>query len=206
MLTIGLTGGIASGKTTVSDLFAGLGVAVVDTDVISRQLLEIDQPGYDQVLQHFGKGILLKNRAIDRVQLRRLVFNDELEKCWLEGMLHPVVYRQTQQLIEECNNNYYVLVVIPLLFESNFRSLVDRVLVIDCSPDTQIARLISRDNIDRELAQKMLAQQWSNNARLEQADDVICNDANLDLGAQVTNLHARYLLLAGSPPAESGAP
>ena len=205
MLTIGLTGGIASGKTTVSDLFAGLGVAVVDTDVISRQLLEIDQPGYDQVLQHFGNGILLKNRAIDRVQLRRLVFNDELEKRWLEEVLHPVVYRQTQQLIEECNNNYYVLVVIPLLFESNFRSLVDRVLVIDCSPDTQIARLISRDNIDRGLAQKMLAQQWSNNARLEQADDVICNDANLDLGQQVTNLHARYLLLAGSPPAESGA-
>ncbi len=206
MLIIGLTGGIASGKTTVSDLFAGLGVAVVDTDVISRQLLEIDQPGYDQVLQHFGNGILLKNREIDRVQLRRLVFNDELEKRWLEGRLHPVVYLQTQQLIEECNNNYYVLLVIPLLFESNFRSLVDRVLVIDCSPDTQIARLISRDNIDRELAQKMLAQQWSNNARLEQADDVICNDANLDLGQQVTNLHARYLLLAGSPPAESWEP
>lgn len=204
MLTIGLTGGIASGKTTVSDLFAGLGVAVVDTDVISRQLLEIDQPGYDQVLQHFGNAILLKNRAIDRAQLRRLVFNDELEKRWLEGVLHPVVYRQTQQLIEKYHNNAYVLVVIPLLFESNFRSLVDRVLVIDCSPDTQIARLISRDNIDRELAQQMLAQQWQNKARLKQADDVICNDANLDLGQQVTNLHARYLLLAGSLLAESG--
>jgi dephospho-CoA kinase len=200
MLTIGLTGGIASGKTTVSDLFAGLGVAVVDTDVISRQLLEIDQPCYDQVLQHFGNGILLKNRAIDRAQLRRLVFNDELEKCWLEEVLHPVVYRQTRQLIEKCNNNYYVLVVIPLLFESNFGSLVDRVLVIDCSPDTQIVRLISRDDIDRELAQKMLDQQWSNSARLEQADDVICNDANLDLGQQVANLHARYLLLAGKSP------
>jgi len=199
VLTIGLTGGIASGKTTVSNLFAELGVSVVDTDVISRQLLEIDQPCYDQVLQHFGKGILLKNRAIDRVQLRRLVFNDELEKDWLEGVLHPVVYRQTQQLIEKCDNNAYILVVIPLLFESNFRDLVDRVLVIDCSPDTQIARLISRDNIDRELAQQMLAQQWSNDARLKQADDVINNVANLDMGQQVTNLHARYLQLASVP-------
>jgi len=96
--------------------------------------------------------------------------------------------------------------VIPLLFESDFRSLIDRVLVIDCSPDTQVVRLISRDNIDRELAQQILAQQWSNNARLKQADDVICNDGNLDLGQQVTNLHTQYLLLAGSLPAESEAP
>jgi len=144
--------------------------------------------------------------VISRLQLRRLVFNDELEKDWLEGVLHPVVYRQTQQLIEKCDNNAYILVVIPLLFESNFRDLVDRVLVIDCSPDTQIARLISRDNIDRELAHQMLTQQWSNDARLKQADDVICNDANLDLGQQVTNLHERYLQLAGSLPAESGTP
>jgi len=206
MLTIGLTGGIASGKTTVSDLFAKLRVAVVDTDVISRQLLEIDQPAYDQVLQHFGNGILLKNRAIDRAQLRRLIFNDEVEKGWLEGVLHPLVYQQTRQLIEKCHNTPYVLVVIPLLFESNFRSLIDRVLVIDCSPDIQIARLVSRDNIDRELALKMLAQQWSNNARLDQADDVICNNGNLDLGQQVTNLHAQYLALADSSSAESVSP
>jgi len=206
MLTIGLTGGIASGKTTVSDLFAELDVAVVDTDVISRQLLEIDQPCYEQVLRHFGNSILQRNRAIDRIQLRRLVFNDELEKRWLEGVLHPVVYRQTLQLIEKYSNNAYVLVVIPLLFESNFRSLVDRVLVIDCPPEIQIARLISRDNIDRELAQQMLAQQWSNNGRLKLADDVICNDGSLDLGQQVTNLHAQYLLLSGSLPDESQAP
>ena len=196
MLTIGLTGGIASGKTTVSNLFAELGVPVIDTDVISRQLLEIDQPGYNQVLQHFGNGILLENNAIDRAQLRRLIFNDDVEKHWLEEILHPVVYQQTRQLIEKYHDSIYVLVVIPLLFESHFGDLVDRVLAIDCSPDTQIARLISRDNIDRGLARQMLAQQWSNNARLQQADDVICNDGNLDLGQQVTNLHANYLLLA----------
>lgn len=204
MLTIGLTGGIASGKTRISDLFADLGVAVVDTDEISRQLLEIDQPGYRQVLQHFGNKILLKNRTIDRTRLRRLIFNDTLEKHWLEGVLHPVIYQQTRQLIKKNHKTAYVLVVIPLLFESNFRDLVDRVLVIDCSADTQIARLISRDNIDRELATKMLAQQWSNNARLKQADDIICNDRNQDLAQQVANLHAQYLLQADSSPAEPG--
>jgi dephospho-CoA kinase len=197
MLTVGLTGGIASGKTTVSELFSSLGTPVIDTDVISRELLEIDQPGYRPVLEHFGIEILLHDGQIDRAKLRRLIFNSETEKLWLESSLHPMIYQQTEQLIEQNLTAAYVVIVIPLLFESNFRSLVSRVLVIDCSPHTQISRLIARDNIDRELAQQMLAQQWGNQARLEQADDVIANDGDDKLARQVTKLHQQYLALSG---------
>ena len=197
MLTVGLTGGIASGKTTVSDLFSSLGTPVIDTDVISRELLEIDQPGYRPVLEHFGSEILLRDGQIDRAKLRRLIFNSETEKLWLESRLHPMIYQQTEQLIEQNLNAAYVIIVVPLLFESNFRSLVSRVLVIDCSPHTQIARLMARDNIDRELAKQMLAQQWNNQARLEQADDVIANDGDSNLARQVTKLHQQYLALSG---------
>jgi dephospho-CoA kinase len=196
MLTVGLTGGIASGKTTVSDLFSSLGTPVIDTDVISRELLEIDQPGYQSVLEHFGSEILLRDGQIDRAKLRRLIFNNETEKLWLESRLHPMIYQQTEQLIEQNLNAAYVMIVIPLLFESNFRSLVSRVLVIDCSPHTQITRLMARDNIDRELARQMLAQQWDNQARLEQADDVIGNDGDNNLSQQVAKLHQQYLSLS----------
>jgi len=197
MLTVGLTGGIASGKTTVSDLFSVLGTPVIDTDVISRELLEINQPGYQSVKEHFGSEILLGDGQIDRLQLRRLIFSNETEKLWLESMLHPMIYQQTERMIEKNLNAAYVVVVIPLLFESNFRSLVSRVLAIDCSPHTQITRLMTRDNIDRELARQILAQQWSNQARLEQADDVICNDGDNNLPQQVTKLHQQYLSLSG---------
>jgi dephospho-CoA kinase len=196
MLTVGLTGGIASGKTTVSDLFSVL-APVIDTDVISRELLEINQPGYQSIIEHFGSEILLGDGQIDRLQLRRLIFSNETEKLWLESMLHPMIYRQTQRLIEQNLNAAYVVVVIPLLFESNFRSLVSRALVIDCSPHTQITRLMTRDNIDRELASQIMAQQWSNQARLEQADDVIRNDGDNNLSQQVTKLHQQYLSLSG---------
>ncbi len=196
MLTVGLTGGIASGKTTVSDLFSMLGTPVIDTDVISRELLETGQPGYQPVIEHYGSEILLGDNQIDRLRLRRLIFSNETEKLWLEGVLHPMIFAQAQQLIDQNSSAAYILVVIPLLFESNFRNLVNRVLVIDCSSHTQFTRLMSRDNIDHELAQQMLAQQWSNAARLELADDVIANDGGIDLSRQVKKLHLQYLSLS----------
>ena len=198
MLTIGLTGGIASGKTTVSNLFSNLDVPIVDTDLISRHLLELDQPGYQKAVEHFGNELLHKDRQINRRKLRRIVFNDEAEKHWLEAALHPIIYQQTQQQIEQYKEAVYVIVVIPLLFETDFQTLVNRILVIDCSSDTQIKRLIARDRIESNLAQQMLAQQWSNEARLKQADDVVHNDNELDvdLCRQVAKLHQKYLLLA----------
>jgi dephospho-CoA kinase len=198
MLTVGLTGGIGSGKSTVSDLFSNLGVPIIDTDLISHRLLEPDQSGYEKVVTHFGDKLLGKDQQIDRRQLRRVVFNDEAEKLWLEATLHPIIYRQTQQQMEQLKATDYVIVVIPLLFETDFRALLDRILVIDCCPETQIRRLTARDHIDLNLARLMLAQQWTNEARLEQADDVIHNgsDLDIDLDQQVAKLHHKYLLLA----------
>lgn len=198
MLTVGLTGGIGSGKSTVSDLFSNLGVPIIDTDLISHRLLEPDQSGYEKVIAHFGDKLLGKDQQIDRRQLRRVVFNDEAEKLWLEATLHPIIYQQTQQQMEQLKATDYVIVVIPLLFETDFRALLDRILVIDCCPETQIRRLTARDHIDLNLARLMLAQQWTNEARLERADDVIHNgsDLDIDLDQQVAKLHHKYLLLA----------
>jgi dephospho-CoA kinase len=198
VLVIGLTGGIASGKTTVSNLFSNLGVPIIDTDLISRHLLELDAPGYKKVVEHFGDKILGKDQQIDRPRLRRIVFDDEANRQWLEATLHPIIYQQTMQQIELHKKSAYVIVVIPLLFETDFQTLVNRILVIDCCSDTQIKRLIARDSIDLDLAQQMLVQQWSNEDRLKQADDVIQNDnqQDTDLNLQVAKLHQKYLLLA----------
>jgi dephospho-CoA kinase len=186
MLIIGLTGGIASGKTTVSNLFSNLGVPIIDTDLISRHLLDPEQPGYNKVVEYFGDEILHQDQQIDRARLRRLVFNDEANRQWLEATLHPIIYQQTMQQIE------------AHMFETDFQTLVNRILVIDCRSDTQIKRLIARDSIDLDLARQMLAQQWSNEDRLNQADDVIQNDnqQDADLNLQVAKLHQKYLLLA----------
>ena len=198
MLTIGLTGGIASGKTTVSNLFSKLNVPIVDTDLISRGLLDLGQPGYQMVVEHFGKEILQDDQLIDRRRLRHLIFNNEVEKNWLETALHPIIFQQTQRQIEQYEDADYVLVVIPLLFEADFQTLVNRTLVIDCNSDNQIERLIARDNIDLKLAKQMLAQQWSNEARLNLADDVIHNnnDPSTSITEQVAKLHQKYVSLA----------
>jgi dephospho-CoA kinase len=198
MLIIGLTGGIGSGKTTISDLFSSLGVPIIDTDLISHNLLELDQTGYKKVVEHFGDKLLQRDRQIDRRNLRRIVFNDETEKHWLEATLHPIIYAHTEQQIKQYKASDYVIVVIPLLFEAEFQALVNRILVIDCSPQTQIKRLTARDRIDLKLARMMLAQQWTNEARLNQAHDVIHNDEDdeISLDQQVANLHQKYLLLA----------
>ena len=198
MLTIGLTGGIASGKTTISNLFSKLNAPIVDTDLISRSLLDLGQSGYQMVVEHFGNEILLDEQLIDRRKLRHLIFNNEVEKSWLETAMHPIIFQQTQRQIEQYEDADYVLVVIPLLFETDFQTLVNRILVIDCNSDNQIERLIARDNIDLKLAKQMLAQQWSNEARLNLADDVIHNnnDPNTSITEQVAKLHQKYVSLA----------
>jgi len=193
MFAVGLTGGIASGKTTISNLFAGLGVPVIDTDVISRKLLEPGELAYEQVCTHFGSDILDANNRIDRSRLRKIVFTSPDEKSWLETMLHPLIYQRSHDAVLEHSLADYVLVVIPLLFETNFQSLADRILVVDCPPEKQIERLVKRDNIDVELARKMISQQLSNAARLARAHDIIDNRTDdADLRSQVASLHQAY--------------
>ena len=197
MFSVGLTGGIAAGKTTLGNLFAGLGVPVVDTDIISRELLEPGEPGYQQVYDHFGDSIIDVNNEIDRTRLRQIVFSNADEKIWLESMLHPLIYQRSHDAIFEHTKADYVLVVIPLLFETNFQALVDRILVVDCPAELQLERLLKRDLIDEALALKMLAQQWGNSARLSRADDIVDNSENAaDLRSQVEALHQRYLQLS----------
>jgi dephospho-CoA kinase len=197
MYSVGLTGGIAAGKTTVSNLFAALGVPVVDTDIISRELLEPGELAYDQVCAHFGDSITGSNDEIDRAKLRKIIFTNPDEKIWLENTLHPLIYRRSHDAILEHTKASYVLVVIPLMFETNFQSLVDRILVVDCPPEVQLERLLKRDHIDKPLARKMLAQQLSNSARRARAHDIVDNSENTtDLGSQVEALHQLYLQLS----------
>ncbi len=199
MFSVGLTGGIASGKTTISDLFAARGIPVIDTDIISRQLLEPGELAFDQVSEHFGGEILQPDGSIDRKRLREIVFNDRAAKTWLETMLHPLIFQRSLEAIQSSAEGAYVLVVVPLLFETNFQSLVDRVLAVDCPAERQIERLVNRDRIDAGLAQKMLEQQLSNADRLARAHDVIDNRGDgSDLDSQVERLHRRYLQLAAS--------
>ena len=196
MLKIGLTGGIASGKTRISNLFSQLKTPIIDTDIISRKILEPSQPGYLAILNHFGNSIILDDEKIDRRKLRQIVFNDRTEKQWLESVLHPIIFKRAQQLIGQHNKANFVIVVIPLLFETDFNQLVDRVLVVDCDVNTQIERLLLRDKIDAALAQKMIDQQWSNQNRIDHADDIICNNNGDDLDDQVMALHQKYLTLS----------
>jgi len=197
MFSVGLTGGIASGKTTISNLFAKLDVPVVDTDIISRKLLEPGELAFDQVCAHFGKRILKADGEIDRNRLREIVFNNRDEKSWLETMLHPLIYQRSHDAMLATAPTSYVMVVVPLLFETNFQPLVDRILVVDCPPAQQIERLVKRDQIDESLAQKMLSQQLGNEERVARAHDIIDNrSASADLESQVANLHRLYLELS----------
>lgn len=196
MLKIGLTGGIASGKTRISDLFSQLNTPIIDTDIISREILEPDQLGYLEIINHFDNSIVLDDGQIDRRKLRQFVFNDSAEKLWLESVLHPIIFEQAQQQTQKCCQEKYVIVVIPLLFETDFGDLVDRVLVVDCDADTQIKRLCLRDKIDVALAQKMINHQWSNQDRINCADDIIYNNNNDDLDGQIMALHQKYLTLS----------
>ena len=199
MFCVGLTGGIASGKTTVSQLFEDLGVPVIDTDVISRKLLEPGEAAFNEVLSHFGDDILQPNGSIDRSRLRKLVFSDVNQKVWLERMLHPLIYKRSQDAMAEHSDAHYLLLVVPLLFESAFQPLVDRILVVDCPRQQQIQRLIKRDGIDEKLARKMLAQQLDNAERVARADDIIDNrDESAELAPQVLALHQSYLRQAAN--------
>ena len=197
MFAVGLTGGIASGKTTISNLFARLEVPVVDTDVISRKLLEPGELAFDQVCAHFGDRIIRSDGNIDRGRLREIVFNERDEKSWLETMLHPLIFQRSHDAIVAHSAANYVLVVIPLLFETNFQSLVDRILVVDCPAEQQIERLVKRDHIDEALARKMLSQQLTNDERIARAHDIIDNrSVNADLESQVESLHQLYLQMS----------
>jgi len=194
MLTIALTGGIASGKSEVSRLFEQLGVPVIDTDLISRQLVKPGEPALQEIVTAFGASILNSDGALNRKKLGKLIFNSQQQRHRLEDILHPrirdEVARQLQRVVAP-----YVIVVIPLLLETRYPIAVDRILVIDAPQQLQRQRLIKRNAISEADADKMMQTQAANSQRLAAADDVISNQGTLkDLQAKVERLHQYYLL------------
>ena len=200
MLRVGLTGGIASGKTTVADQFAGLGAGVVDTDRVARDVVRPGEAGLAAVAEAFGPGILSASGELDRGTLRAVVFADPGQRRRLEAILHPLIRARTLQQLDRLSAPYAV-VVVPLLLETGFGSLVDRVVVVDCARETQLARLLARDGIDPAQAEAMLNAQVDRQTRLAGADDVIDNGGDPACTRErVRTLHARYIELADGWP------
>jgi dephospho-CoA kinase len=196
MLRIGLTGGIGSGKTTVTGLFAARGVAIIDTDHIARDIVAPGSALIGQLGQLFGAEIITADGALDRSRLRKVVFNDALKREQLEGLMHPLIRTRTLEQIALANSPYCI-VVVPLLLEKGWQSLVDRILVVDTSPQIQLARTQQRDGLSAEEVRAIIAVQISREKRLAAADDVIVNDAGMEkLVLQVEQLHQKYLQLA----------
>ncbi len=195
---IGLTGGIASGKSTVANLFAALGVTIVDTDLLAREVVAPGSALLPRIAEHFGAEVLQKDGSLDRAALRSRVFANPAERQWLEQLTHPAIRELADKRCESATSRY-VSVAIPLLVETAGAELFDRVLVVDCSPEIQLARLQARDGTTRAEAERMLAAQASREQRLAVADDVVKNDGDLaTLREQVEKLHRQYLKLASA--------
>lgn len=195
-LRIGLTGGIASGKTTVAGLFAELGATIIDTDVIAREVVAPGQPALDEIASEFGASLIDADGVLDRAALRELIFADGDARRRLEAILHPRIGEETRRLSNQPTSDYQMIVV-PLLINSSLKDLVDRILVVDCDEETQIRRLTARDGESEDLARRILAAQASRTERLAIADDIIRNDGTVaDMRLQVAALHEIYQSLA----------
>lgn len=196
-LRIGVTGGIGSGKTTVANLFAAHGVAVIDADEISRALTARGEPAFAEIVARFGTYMLAPSGDIDRARLRARVFANVSERRQLEAILHPRIRARLESAAAEVATPY-CLMVIPLLAEKGLRTLVDRVLVVEAEPQTQLARVMQR-GIEENQAREMLAAQTSNADRRAIADDIIVNNGDrAALAPIVARLHTRYLQLAAA--------
>lgn len=195
-LLIALTGGIASGKSAVASLFASLGVPVLDTDQISRDVVVPGSPTLNELVRAFGTGILDPDGRLDRARMRERVFNDPAQRQRLEAIIHPAIREELARRSQAAGGEYQIH-VIPLLVETGRSDMYDRILVVDCTEEDQIKRLMARDATDREQATHILAAQASREQRLAVADDVIVNTGTVeDLPRYVETLHKNYSLLA----------
>ena len=200
---VALTGGIASGKSTVAGMFAALGVPVVDTDLIARQVVEPGRPALASVVDAFGPEVLALDGSLDRRRLRDRVFADSGQRRRLEAILHPAIRAEMERQSQAAGGPYQLL-VIPLLAEGGRRDHVDRVLLVDAPESAQLERLMRRDGGTREQAEAALRAQASRAQRRAIADDVLDNTGDpAALNAQVAALHERYLALATSPSAQA---
>lgn len=193
-LVVGLTGGIGCGKSAVADLFAGHGAGIIDTDVIAHSLTQRGGEAIAAIREAFGKDYLTEDGALDRAKMRGLIFSGAAAKQRLERILHPMILEQAKVQLKQLQTKPYTIIVVPLLPESPaFRQLVQRVLVVDCDENTQVARVIERSRMTVAEVRDIIAQQTPRAGRFQLADDVIHNDAGLDsLAEQVTVLHEQY--------------
>ena len=199
MFVVGLTGGIGSGKSTVADAFTALGVPVIDTDIIARELTAPDGAALDAIHSAFGESVMQADGTLDRAALRRRVFADVAARHQLEAILHPLIRQRVEQTLSQLTARY-ALLVIPLLVETGaYRDVLKRILVVDCPEETRISRVISRSGLARDEVMAILAAQATQVERLAVADNVILNTASPeDLRAVVASLHQRYLGLAAA--------
>ncbi|MGY3904740.1 dephospho-CoA kinase [Aeromonas lusitana] len=197
MYVVAITGGIGSGKTTIANQFAALGIEVVDADVIAREVVEPGTPALAAIAAHFGSDILDAGGELDRRALRERIFNHQEEKAWLNALLHPLI---RQEMLRQCAaaSSPYCLLVVPLLVENKLTGLADRVLVIDVDEETQIERTCRRDGVSRAQAEAILAAQASRAERLAAADDVLDNQSGTSetISARIFALHETYLAFA----------
>ncbi len=199
MYVVGITGGIGSGKSTVAELFRAQGIPVYDADVEAHALAGPGQPAMAKIVAEFGPSVLAADQSIDRARLRDLVFNDASARHRLEAILHPLVKEALGAKAAQ-GRAPYCIVVVPLLFEAHYTDLVNRVLVVDAPESEQMRRTLQRPGMTPEIAQRIIAAQWSREQRRAHADDVIMNDAGIDqLRSRVNALHAHYLSAALQP-------
>jgi dephospho-CoA kinase len=195
---VGLTGGIGSGKSAVADLFAELGVAIIDTDRISRELTGPGGAAMAAIRAEFGDTVVRSDGSLDRAQMRGLVFANDIARKRLEAILHPMIRAEAERRLAAVQGDAYAMLVVPLLVETGaYRKLIDRVLVVDCDEASQLRRIVSRDGLDEAQARAILAAQASREQRLAAADDVLENQGPVEaLCGKVAALHEKYRKMA----------
>ena len=197
--TVGITGGIGSGKSAVTQRLEAHGIPVVDADIVAREVVEPGRPALAAIAQHFGPDVLLAGGALDRAALRKLVFENPEERAWLESVTHPAIRTEIILQLQRAQAPYVVLSS-PLLLEAGQNDFTDYVVVVDVPEELQVARTSARDNNDPDLVRKIMAAQLPREDRIARGDEVIDNQGSLaELHEQVDALHQRLLIRAGKP-------
>ncbi|QIH10884.1 MULTISPECIES: dephospho-CoA kinase [unclassified Pseudomonas] len=198
--TLGLTGGIGSGKSAAAQHFIDLGIHVIDADHAARWVVEPGRPALGQIAQHFGDGVLQADGQLDRAALRKLIFEEPEQRRWLEALLHPLIAEEIASHLARAESPYAILVS-PLLVESGQARMTQRILVIDAPQQLQVERTLLRDQVSEQQVQAILKAQASREERLRHADDVLVNDRDRAwLNSEVERLHHFYLTLRGGQP------